>query len=705
MKTNVLSLNVDKSMSFTRFQARIESSIKPFADDNCKFRQFEDIREMFVALQGALEKDELVITAVDVKNYLKFKNALIQAFGADIVYDPAVLNKIEGLELDDKKKKAFSAFPESATVFVSDDGLYSGFVMENETQYLILLPIDNNRIDGILRNGVVPFLNERIVVENTSIEIDEEKSANIEKVSYAVNSILESNSLVAVNGTRNAEVLKSCGDSVDGFNKAFVFTPYVEDKGDINPTEYTAQLARVSLDLSTANIGACISDIYTSGDLKYICIAVSKDDSALVRKLYMAENETEHDLVESAAIELIELVAEKASGKRSVGIEISDGENGENAITDDDKKIAKKKPLAILAIVIGIAIIICAVIGMIFQSQGNNGKMAGIFDSIFGRQETTTTPTTTQPVETTTNKSISVQAYDSSLMKLSDYIVAEVMKMDEAQFAEKSSLTDSPAPRIITVNGEKIEAKAAIARLITAEVTTGYRTEAIKAQTVAIYTCLKFLDNDFNIEGVRIAEAYNSIVKKAVDEVFGEYLTYNNTLALPLYHSLTAGSTLDMSSKLPYLKSVKLSASLDVSMRDYTSEKVYSVDEMKEILLENDSSLTLSDNPSEWFVIKSHDSSISDELGNVTSIVFNGVEMTGVDFRMKVLGEDVLPSVCFSITYDTVNAKFTVSSFGQGYGVGMGQVSAKYLATESNDYKAILAKFYEGTTLTKERTV
>ena len=53
--------------------------------------------------------------------------------------NPVVLNKIELLELDDKKKKAFSAFPEPAEVFVSEDGLYSGMVMENLNQYLVLL--------------------------------------------------------------------------------------------------------------------------------------------------------------------------------------------------------------------------------------------------------------------------------------------------------------------------------------------------------------------------------------------------------------------------------------------------------------------------------------------------------------------------------------------------------------------------------------
>ncbi len=694
MKTKVLALNVDKSMSYSRFQARLESSINPFTDES-KFVEFEDIREMFVALQEALEDEGLIITAVDVKNYLKFKNALIQAFGTDVVYNPTVLNKIESSELDDKKKKAFSTFPEPATVFVSEDGLYSGMVMENDSQYLVLLPIDNDRIDGILRNGLVPFLSERVV----SDVVYEETAAlsPIEaKVAVAVNSILEANSLVAVNGTRNAEVLKSCGNSVKGFNDAFVFTPYVEDKGNINPTEYTAQLARASLDLSAANIGACISDIYSANDVEYICIAVSKDDTALVRKLYKAENETEQDLIESAAIELIELVADKASGKRSVGIEISD----DNAITEEDKKIVNKKPLAILAIVVGIAIILCAVIGILSQNK-DNGGIADAFGSIFNKEESTTDDisTTEPPTETTTENSY-VQPYNPSLMKLSDYLVSQIMSIDESEISAKM-MQNNPAPEYITVNGEKIEPKVALARLITAELGTGYRLEAVKAHTVAAYTCLKFLGNGFNIEGVRISETYNSVIMDAVEDVYGEYLTFNNAIALPVYHSLSAGSPFDMSAKLPYLKSIKSDEEIDSKAKDFVSEKIYSVDEMKAILLKNNSTAILPENPAEWVVVKSHDASISEHVGYVTSVSFNGVEMTGMDFRMNIMNPVDLPSLCFSITYDEALSRFTVISYGQGYGVGMSLNSARQLASEGHSYKNILAKYYEGTTITK----
>ena len=76
MKTKVLSLNVDKSMSYSRFQTRLESSINSFSDYS-QFVEFEGIREMFVALQSALEDEGIIITAVDTKHYLKFKNMVL----------------------------------------------------------------------------------------------------------------------------------------------------------------------------------------------------------------------------------------------------------------------------------------------------------------------------------------------------------------------------------------------------------------------------------------------------------------------------------------------------------------------------------------------------------------------------------------------------------------------------------------------------
>ena len=702
MKTKLLSLNIDKSMSFSRFQARLDSSLKTYTGDNLKVEQYDNIREMFSALQEALENEELIVAAVDVKNYLKFKNALIQAFGGDAVYEPAVLNKMEKMvEVNDQIRKAFAVFPESATVFASEDGLYSGFGLENGSQCILCLPIDNNRIDAILRNGVIPFLSGSFApVENETVD-SRVQSAYNQKVSVAVKRILDSNSVVAVNGTTNAETLKSCGDSVEGFSDAFVFTPHVEDKGNVNATEYAAQLAKVSLDLSAANIGACISEIYTSGDVKYLCIAVANEQSAIVRKLYMAENETESAFVESAAIELIELVSEKAMGIRSVGIEINDAPISENAITEKDKKAVGKKPLIILAVLMSLVLLACVALGIIYVVQGEDGWLANLFNSKSEKEETT--------VATDDNDFVIDEEPDNSVpeevvkkLTISDYIISEYISVTMQNPPIPSSV--STPPSVITVNGEHYDAKEAIARLITAEIdVTNYEPEAVKAHAVAIYSFLKYRNNGYSIDNIVISDTYSDDILKLVESVFGEFVAIDNNVVITPYHNMSVGRTLNVSGRLPYLTSIKAPVgSPETNSENNKVVTKITVDEMKKKILEFDKNITLSDNPSEWIVITSHDSAVSSSVGNVVQIKVAGGTYEGPVLRSLILGEEILPSSCCTIQYIEAEGVFEITAYGKGSGIGMSLSGADYMAKNGKDYKTILTKYYVGTTVVKE---
>lgn len=713
MKVRLLSLNIDKSMSFARFQARILSCIKPYAVADSSFENVENMRDFFGLLQDALENDELIVTAVDVKHYAMLKNAFVQAFETDVIYDPSVLNMLESNgEMDDETRKQFSAFPEPATVFLSKDGLYSGFGIENGSQFVLFLPIDNERINHILRNGAVPFLAQNIKTSEAQNYISATKQFGDAKVSKAVELLMESGSVVAINGTPNAEILKSCGDNTENFDNVFIFTPYVEDKGDVNATEYAAQLAKVSLDLSSANIGASISEIYDSGEARYICIAVANNESAVVRKLYMSNGETEYAFIESAALELIELIGEKAAGLRSVGIEIAE-EN--NQISDEDKKPAGKKSVAIMVIILGVIILLCAVLGIVYKMQGENGPLAAVFDGIFGK-ETTTTTTTTTTEPTTEAEPVVIKK------KLSDFITADLIALEKAKAeAETEEQTeeepsseeaevqvDKGAPETMRINGQVIEAKEALARLVMTEMGEGFDVEAIKAQTVVIYTYLKYRDTDFTIDGVEISDTYNEEVKSAVDSVFGQYLTYKDEIALTPYFAIAARKTTNsenvFSQNYPYLKSIEVDGNPDSLHKDYKIEKTYSAGEVKGLLLEKNSEFALTDDPAIWIIVNEQDASISSSIGYVTKVTVGGVEMTGIELR-ELLGSETLASHCFTVSYDEATAEFVVTTYGSGYGVGMSQTGANSLATEGVSYKKILSTYYSGTTLTEEETV
>lgn len=723
MKVRLLSLNVDKSMPFARYQARVVSSIKAYSEEISSFEQYENLRDLFGALQDALENDELIVTAVDNKHYIKLKNALMQALETENVYNPSILNMLESdEEMDDATRKAFSLFPEPATVFLSKDGLYSGFGIENGSQYLLMLPIDNERINIILRNGVVPFLSKNIEVAVEDEFLGEKKFFDNEKVAIAVKRIVESGSVVAVNGTQNAEIIKSCGDSIPEFDDVFVFTPHVEDKGDVNATEYAAQLAKVSLDLSAANIGASISDIYTSNDAKFICIAVANDESAVVRKLYMSEEETETAFIEAAAVELIELVGEKAAGVRSVGIEITEDTN---KITEEDKKPVNKKSIIIISAVLGAIIVLCAVLGIVYKVQGENGALANAFNKIFNI-ETTTESTTESTTETTTEPQTSAQAAE---LKLSDFMISDLIRIEMLKNTEEASTestesttgttdetttepettVDEGAPTVMKINGVEIEAKEALCRLVMTEMGEDYNLEAVKAQAVVIYTYLKYRDTNFQIDGVKISDTYNDEVKTAVDAVFGEYLTYNGEVALTPYFEIAAKKTVDaqnvFSKEYPYLKAVEIAGDPDSSSEAFKVERKYSLGEFKGLLLNYDNSLTLGDEPLMWVNIEAHDASISSSIGYVTKVTVGGKEISGLDFRTEVFTTSTLLSHCFTVDYNAATSEFTVTSYGNGLGVGMSKTGANYMAGNNSSYKKILSTYFSGTTLTQEENV
>lgn len=718
MRVRLLSLNVDKSMPFARYQARVVSCIKTYSEDVSAFEEYDNLRDLFGALQDALENDELIITAVDNKNYNKLKNALIQALETETVYNSSILNMLESdEEMDDATRKAFSTFPEPATVFLSKDGLYSGFGIENGTQYLLMLPIDNERINIILRNGVVPFLSKSVEVPVEDEFLSEKKFFDNEKVAIAVSRIIESGSVVAVNGTQNAEVIKSCGDNIPNFDEVFVFTPHVEDKGDVNATEYAAQLAKVSLDLSAANIGASISDIYTSNDARFICIAVANDESAVVRKLYMSEDETESAFIEAAAVELIELIGEKAAGVQSVGIEITEDNN---RITEEDKKPVNKKSIIIISAVLGTIVLLCAILGIVYKVQGENGALANAFNKIFNITTTTTSTTTT--TESTTELTTEAPAAE---LKISDFMIADLIKIEMLKNTEEETTesttgadesttepvteVDKGAPTVMKINGVEIEAKEALGRLVMTEMGEGYNIEAVKAQAVVIYTYLKYRDTNFEIDGVKISDTVNEEVKSAVDAVFGEYLTFDGEVALTPYFEIAAKKTTDakniFSKEYPYLKPVSINGDPDVSSEAFKVERTYSMGEFKGLLLNFDSTLTLSDEPIMWVDVKAHDASISSSIGYVTKVTVGNKEISGLDFRTKVFTSSTLLSHCFTVDYNETTGEFLVTSYGNGLGVGMSKTGADYMANNKSSYKKILSTYFNGTKLTQEEKV
>ena len=103
--------------------------------------------------------------------------------------------------------------------------------------------------------------------------------------------------------------------------------------------------------------------------------------------------------------------------------------------------------------------------------------------------------------------------------------------------------------------------------------------------------------------------------------------------------------------------------------------------------------------------VVAHDDAVSSSIGYVTKVSVGGTEISGLEFRNSVLGSSVLASHCFTVFYNETDSTFTVTSYGNGIGVGMSQTGANHLASTGMKYEKILSTYYKGTTITKEKNI
>ncbi|MEG1845463.1 MAG: SpoIID/LytB domain-containing protein, partial [Oscillospiraceae bacterium] len=690
-------------------------SFNAFSEENISFENFHGLKELFPSLSDALKTAELIVIALEPKIMARTKIKILSALSLKVEVNQEIMTKLNNMtELSEEEKELIAKIPSSAVPFPTKDGINSGFIVKKGKQKIAIIPLDDERIDSVLRNGMLPYLmtgesnSNQVTSNNDEIapvksEILKKDTSNVAEstILRTINILRESDMTVSINANINAEIIRNEGNDIEGFFNYFIFTPSVEDRGDYNITDYTAQMAKTSKELTTSTFGAAISDICIGEGCKYICIALATEKSAVVRKLYMEADETEESFLKDAAEELVLLVGEKATGAAMVGIEISD----DNIPTKKPflKGKAGKITLSIIALLLVAAIIVSVIL---LKKQQTEREAATTVAPI--TTAATTVPTTVAPVVEIPKLAFSEFVYKEAVEGIKEETTTQVTQATTGEVTTTAGATTEKAsanaiPKTITVNKEKLDAKEAIAKIVASEMDDSYETEAIKAQAVVVYTYLKYRDTDWNITGIKVADKYSDKVSNAVKAVFGEYLKSGNETAFTPYFLLSAGKTttskLAFNKPFPYLKVVDVAS--DKQENNYKAEKTYTSDKMKEFIAKYDSKIKLSEKPEEWLKVTKHDGAISPEAGYVETIKVGDTEISGIKFRRGVMGTEVLASHCFTIKYDAESKTFTVTSYGSGYGVGMSQRGANKMSLSKSTYKNILSKYYSGTTISE----
>lgn len=716
MEMKLFSLYRNAADTSVKLQIKVIGCLNGFADSDISFDEYTSLKDMFGGLSKALKSSDFIVIAVDSSIYNSTKLKLMTALSLKKEQNEAVLKKLSKLDLDESAQEKNAAMPEGATVFVSVDGINSGFAVKKGSQTIVMIPFDDQRLDSVLKRGLVPYITNggRLTSASepeaapTHEEKEENSSETASEISeqekdiaaHTLNILKESDVKIAVNGNTNATVMREFAVGLDDFDEYFTFTPHIEDRGDYNVTDYTAQMARSAKDLSSATLGACISDIFTTNDgCDYICISVATDKSALVRKLYKEEGEDDAHLIRIACEEMFALIGEKAMGNNSVGIEIAQDE-----APKADKKLSKKAKKAIISVIAIILVAAITVGSVYFVKQKNNNK-----------EPQTEPPVQTQAPETTTEAP--VKADTMSLSKLMRFELVNGIKNEEPETtsvettagaitANEPQTQEAPkdpnaVPSVITVNGQEIEAKEAIARIVTAETDSGFNAETLKAQAIITYTYLKYRDTNWRISNLTIADNYTQEAMDAVNEVFGHYLTFNDKVAFTPYCRMSAGKTANASTvfgnNFTYLKSV--TSASDKQRDGYKKEVLLTADDIKAGALAFDSTIEFPEDVSKWLTINAHDTAVSTGTGYVEKITVGNKEVSGVTFIYDIMKNKDLSSPCFSLSFDAESGTYTITTFGDGYGVGMSQLGADNMAVSGTKYDKILDQYFPGTFL------
>jgi stage II sporulation protein D len=223
------------------------------------------------------------------------------------------------------------------------------------------------------------------------------------------------------------------------------------------------------------------------------------------------------------------------------------------------------------------------------------------------------------------------------------------------------------------------------------EVGSSFSDEAIKAQTVAAYTYLKYYEQNGDTPSVSVDKKYPERIKNLVASVYGQACFYNGKYAQTVYSASTGGYTASAENvwggRIPYLVSVATPHDV-ASDPNYGIKKTVSVSEVKNALEQN-LGITLSENPANGLIITSRID------GNyVDTVSVDGKDsVSGRKLRENILNFNIR-SAAFDVYFDGQNFVFT--TYGYGHGVGMSQHGANILAKQGMSYIDILKFYYSG---------
>lgn len=193
MQIKLISYSENKLVLMNDSHEIIVESIKEATNIDTKFLYCTTQKDLFGGIQNAIENSNVILVAVDVSKFISTKAALFRALGLKCRLNAAIIDLLSSdkcmATLNEKQTNAHAAIPLGAEAFITYDGLFSGVGIKAGPQKLILVPIDEKRINTIIDNGMIAFafgdfVKPEEVEEEITEEAEETSEEKTEEVEY-----------------------------------------------------------------------------------------------------------------------------------------------------------------------------------------------------------------------------------------------------------------------------------------------------------------------------------------------------------------------------------------------------------------------------------------------------------------------------------------------------------------------------------------
>ncbi len=318
----------------------------------------------------------IILAAAPLSQFLNAKISLLKLISAKVVKSSAILSAMGENAPESPKEKDFqAAIPEKSKVFLSKDGLYSAFAKEYGESLIILLPLDEERINGLFDTDFSAIIKK--------VFSGAEKKAGLSQLKEHIQKVVKNGKTVAVSPCGCGKAILSVISAVPNCENAFIPDSSMREAlADESVEEYIAHCAKLSKENSSADLGISISEITDGEEGAFVSVCVADSDRAKAARVFAQPGEDKKQLLAAAVIQLCEMLDELSGAAGLVN---------PNPPVKPEKKWAKNSKFLIIIAVAALAaaIIISIILAFALGSKSDNSTLtnAGQNDFMYLEQE------------------------------------------------------------------------------------------------------------------------------------------------------------------------------------------------------------------------------------------------------------------------------------------------------------------------------